>query len=151
MVKALFDNLLEELGKTIGIPTLHPDNNNSCLITFPNGLQMQLEMDSQALNILLGCDLGSIPQGRYRENVFREALKNNGLPAARAILAFSEKTEHMVLFEYINTKDLTGEKIADEIAPFTEKALQWKSALEHGDIPSSSNVYTSSGMFGLRP
>ncbi len=152
MVKALFEALLEELGKTLKISDLHPDRNNSCLISLPNKLKLQLEMDSHAQNILLGCDLGPIPPGRYRENVFKEALKSNGLSGPNhGTVAFSQKTEHIILFKYLNVKDLTGEKIADAIGPFTEKALKWKTALEHGEVPLASNLQTSSGMFGLRP
>ena len=151
MVKELLESLLEELGKVIEISTLRPDQNRSCLITFPDGLQVQIELDPQGTSIIIGCDLGSAPPGRYRENVFREALKTNNLPPPHnGILAFSQKSDHLILFENLPTKDLTGEKIADALEPFNEKARKWKDALLRGDIPTVSNIRTSSGMFGLR-
>lgn len=152
MVKGIFETLLEETGKVLKIPDLHPDQNNSCLVRLPNGLNIQIEMDPYQQGIILGCDLGPIPSGKYRENVFREALKINGQKAPHhGVLSFSNKTEHMVLYELLPLKDLTGEKIADAITPFSEKALLWKEALAKGETPVLSNVRTSTGMFGLRP
>jgi|688.fasta_scaffold08073_7 hypothetical protein len=152
MVKEIFESLLEELGKVLNIPTLHPDRNRSCLIQMPNDIQLQIEMDSYGQNICLGCDLGPIPPGRYRANFFREALKANAQPSPlNGILAYSQKTEHVVLFEYLPLKDLTGEKIADALGPFMEKGILWKEALSKGEIPALSGSHSSGGMFGLRP
>lgn len=152
MVKDLFETLLEETGNTLQIANLHPDRNNSCLIKLTNGVSVQLELDPYQQSIVMGSDLGGLPTGRYRENVFREALKTNGVNETHhGILAYSTKTDHMVLFETLALRDLTGEKIADALTPFSEKALKWKNALEHGEVPTLSNIRTSTGMFGLRP
>lgn len=152
MVKELFESLLEELGHTLDIPDLRPDSNHSCLINYPDDFKVQIEMDPMGHSVMLGCDLGPIPTGRYRENLFREALKANGMPAPHhGILAFSNKTEHLVLFEYLNTQDLTGDRIADALAPFIEKAKLWKDSLAKGEIPVVGTMRTSSGMFGMRP
>lgn len=152
MVKDIFETLLEELGKTMQINDLHPDRNHSCLIKFPNGVQVQIEMDPFGQMIIMGADLGPIPTGRYRANFFREALKANAQPEPiNGILAYSQKSEHVVIFQYLNLKDLTGERIADALAPFLEKALKWQEALAHGDVPTVSIGTASAGMFGLRP
>lgn len=151
MVKELFESLLEELSQTMKIANLHPDRNHSCQIHLPNGLDIQIEIDSMGREVIIGCDLGPVQQGRYRENVFREALKANAMPAPRhGILAYSNKTEHMILFEPLPVKDLTGEKIADAIAPFTEKALLWKGSLERGEVPAVVSGRSSGGLFGLK-
>ena len=152
MVKDLFETLLEEAGQVLQIPTLHPDRNNSCLIKLMNGVSVQIEMDAYQQAIVMGSDLGGLPTGRYRENVFREALKSNGVHEIHhGILAYSSKSDHMVLFEILPLKDLNGERIADALNPFSEKAERWKNALEHGEVPTMSNIRSSTGMFGLRP
>lgn len=152
MVKELFESLLDELSKAMKIRDLHPDRNHTCKIKLANGLEIQIEMDSMAREVIIGCDLGQVNEGRYRENLFREALKANGMPAPRhGILAYSNKTEHMVLFDPLPVKDLTGDKIADAIGPFTEKALMWKGAIERGEIPSVFTGRSSGGIFGLHP
>lgn len=150
MVKELFESLLEELGKVMQIKDLHPDRNHSCKIRLANGLEIQIEMDSMGHELIIGCELGHLPQGRYRENIFKEALKANGLPAPRhGTLAYSNKSENLVLFESLPLKELTGEKIADVIGPFSEKALLWKGSIERGEVPSVVGARSSGGLFGL--
>ena len=155
MVTDLFGALLQELGSSIEIKNLHPDKNYSCLIRFKGGLEVQVELDHSGQFLILGADLGTSPPGKYRENLFKEALKaNDQPPPLYGILAYSKKSDHLVLFERINIKDLTGEKIAAEIIPFTEKATLWAQAVKNGEIPvinQHSSSPSSGGMFGLRP
>jgi Tir chaperone protein (CesT) family len=152
MVKDLFDALLSEIGHALKLPDLHQDRNNSCLIKMPTGIDIQMEMHPRLQEFILGSDLGEVPLGRYRENIFMEALKANGMPYPQhGVLAYSTKSGHMVLYEKFHTRDLTGQRIADEIPLFIEKAKIWKDALEKGEIPAVTGVRTSMGMFGLRP
>ena len=156
MVTDLFGAILQELGKSMGDIPLQPDQNNSCLIKLKDSPSIQLELDRSGNFIVLGCNLGTVPAGKYRENLFREALKANDLPPPlNGVLGFSQKTGHLILFEKINVQQLNGEKIAAEITPFMEKAKRWAEALKNNDIPVVNQAYTSggmnNGMFGLRP
>jgi Tir chaperone protein (CesT) family len=154
MVMDLFGTILEDLGKIIKINDLHPDKNNSCLIKYATGLEVQMEIDRSGECLVLGSQLGVVISGRYRENVFREALKANGIKSQRnGVFAYSKKNDQLILFEKIHIKDINAEKIAAILTPFAEKALIWKTAITQGDIPSVSNTYASSrsgGMFGLK-
>lgn len=155
MVTDLLGALLQELAKALKIAALSPDSNNSCLVKLASGLQIQIELDRTGEFLILGSDLGEVPPGKYRENLFKEALKANDADhPIHGILAFSKKTEHLVLFEKISIKDLNGAAIAEEIAPFAEKGLMWENAIKRGEIPVITGIRTSdkaSGMFGLRP
>lgn len=151
MVKNLFEALLEEVGHALKISDLHSDRNNTCLINMANGVKIQLEMHARNQEFVIGADLGLIPPGRYRENIFLEALKSNGMANHVGVLAYSAKNDHLILFEILNLKDLTGERIASDITPLVEKAKIWKEAMEKGEIPVVSQMRTSMGMFGLRP
>lgn len=151
MVKNLFEALLDEVGHSLKINDLHPDRNHTCLISMPNGIKVQLEMHSRSQEFVIGADLGQIPPGRYRENLFLEALRANGMANHVGVLAYSAKTDHLILFQTIHLKDLTGERIASDMTPFLEKAQLWKEAMEKGEIPVVATMKTSMGMFGLRP
>jgi len=155
MVTDLLGVILQELSKSLNIPNLHPDSNNSCLIKMPNGLEIQIELDRSRQFLLLGSDLGIVAPGKYRENLFKEALKANDMPhPIHGTLSYSKKSDHLVMFEKIQVTELNGEKIAAEITPFMEKALVWSDALKRGDIPVANQMHTSdksSGMFGLKP
>lgn len=80
MVLNAFEALLQELARALQIDQLKPDSNNSCLIQMPNGPKVQLEVNKQEDRLIMGSNLGFLPVGRYREDVFREALKANNLP-----------------------------------------------------------------------
>lgn len=154
MVKDLYGTLLEEMGRSLKIEDLHADANNSCLIRLKNELRIQVEINPRTQFLLLGCDLGDIPPGPFRVDLFREALRANGQPHPQhGIFAYSNKTDHLVLFEYMHLKDLTGDKIADEIGPFSEKALLWKNSIAHNEVPviTVAGGRPTFGMFGLRP
>lgn len=155
MIANLFESILLELGRTEVIPieNLHPDSHNSCLIRLKGGLEIQIELDKKVDFLLIGCDLGFISNGRYREEVFREALKANGLPYPRwGSFAYSQKSDHLVLFDRLHTRDLTGEKVADYLTHFLEKAFHWRDAISHNDVPIVTGIGTTRpmGMFGLR-
>lgn len=154
MVTDFFGSLLQELGKILDIPDLHSDRNNSCQILMRSGLTLQLELDRSGQFLILGADLGIVPPGKYRENLFREALKANNMPyPLHGILAYSKKNERLVLFEKLRSQEITGEIIAAEIIPFSEKAIIWQEALKRGDVPIANHTSSShsAGMFGLRP
>jgi len=152
MISDLFGTILQELGAIIKNPNLKPDEHNSCLLKFKGDLKVQIEPEKSGRYLVVGCDLGNIPAGRYRENIFNQALKANGMPIPRyGIFAYSKHSDHLVIFDNLPLKDLTGQKIADFLPSFLEKARTWKTAIEKGDVPVLENTYTSKpiGLFGL--
>lgn len=153
MVAGLYESILKEFSQSLQIETLEPDENNTCLIRFANGVEVYLELDKEGENLIIGCNLGEVSVGRYRENLFRLALASNALPFPRyGTFAYSNQSNSLVLFETILAKDLHGDQVAEFIAPFVQKALLWKQAIEKNDIPTVSLPSTggSSGMFGLK-
>lgn len=152
MVSDVFSLLLQEIGQAMNIPNLHADSHNSCLLKFKGKMHIQIEVDRDGNNLIVGTDIGTIPPGRYRENIFELALKANGLPTPRyGTFAFSNKTEHLVLFEMLPLRDLRGQKVADLLPKFLEKANNWKTAIAKGEMPVLVTTYAgkSPGLFGL--
>ncbi|CCB85727.1 MULTISPECIES: CesT family type III secretion system chaperone [Parachlamydia] len=156
MVSDLFDTLLAEVGQKLKINDLHADRNHSCLINFKEGISIQIERETRGERMIFGTTIGSIPPSKYRENVFREALRANGLQEPRiGAFAYSKQSDQLILYGTLPMQDLTSEKIVAFLIPFKEKAVQWKTAIERGDIPSLVGTQASpgsgGGMFGLRP
>ncbi len=157
MVADLFDSLLAELAKSLDISDLHTDNNNTCLIAFKTGIEVYIEPFQRGESMLISTNIGTLPPGRYREDVFREALKSNGLPLPRfGTFAYSEQSDQLILFGLLSLRELNGEKIAAFLGPFMEKSLAWKCAVNDGVVPLAETVSTKAskgpmGMFGLRP
>lgn len=151
MVSGLYEGLLEELGRELGL-TLFPDANHSCLIRLPNRLEVHVEIDRTGTKMILGTYLGQLPPGRYRELVFVEALRMNGLPPPHAgTFAYNSKTDQLVLFRWIDLHDMSGEKIAKLLKPFSERGAQWSEAINAGRVPviEGISLHEHAGMFGL--
>lgn len=156
-MKEEFASILDEVGKVLNLK-LAPDKNNACQIKYATGLSMIIQVDAASERMLFVSDLGTPPPGRYREDLFREALKANGLPPPRqGIFSYSKKKDSLCLFDSLPLGDLTGQKVVDFITPFIAKAELWRKAIPNGEIPSfTGNELSfgqkppSSGMFGLR-
>jgi hypothetical protein len=155
MVTDLFGSILEDAGKVLGIP-LVADSKNRCLITFPTGTEVQIEVDSSVGSyIMIASDLGSPTPGAYRVNVFREALKSNGLPPPRnGIFAYAKKKDSLFLYAQLPLEGTSGQLLAESLTPFIQKAELWRGAIATGQTPSfrenESSVPSGGGMFGLR-
>lgn len=155
MVTDAFGLLLQDVGKLLNIPKLEPDRNNSCLINFPEKISIQMEMDPSGNHLILACDLGTVPPGRYRELVFREALRANGVqPPHFGEFSYSKQADKLMLMQQIPLKDINGDKVLAVLNPLLEKGKYWKEAIFRGDVPSISVTSTASkgggGMFGLK-
>jgi len=154
MITNEFGALLEELGKALDIPNLVPDENDSCLLKIEGNILIQIEMEKSGEFLLMGIDLGEIPLGRYREDLFESALKSNSKPPPLlGVFGFSKKQEHLVLFDKLYTKNLHGERIADHLALMIKKVKVWKEAIEHSEVPVMDEITTSDhiSIFGLKP
>lgn len=155
MISNLYESILSELGAILGV-SLFPDSHNTCLVRLKSGVKVQMEMDPIGHQFVIGIDLGVVPAGQYRQSLFREALRTNGLKHPRTgILAFSRKTGHMVLYETLDTQDLNGERVAFRLTPLAEKGLKWQDAIQRGEVPIVETPVKSTGqpahMFGIRP
>lgn len=159
MVVDIFDSLLQDLGQILKIKDLKLDQANTCLIKFQNGLLVYFEPYKKGDFMLISTNIGEVPPGRFREEVFREALKSNGLSISTAqggIFGFSQQSNRLVYFGLLALRDLNGEKIEAFLIPFIEKALSWKQDIEMFTVPLADRVNSMSsarpgGVFGLRP
>lgn len=151
MVAGLYEGMLEELGRVLGV-ALFPDQNYSCVVKMPNKLEVHIEIDRKGDKMVLGAYLGQLPPGRYRELVFYEALRLNGCPPPHVgTFAYSNKMDQLVLFRWIDLHEMTGEKIAKFLKPFAERGAQWRDAIAAGQVPvvEGLSLQEHSGIFGL--
>ncbi len=154
MVATDLSIILEDLGKTLDIPNLAPDENETCLIRLKNGIEVQIEKSREGNSLILGSDLGEIPPGKYRENIFEAALINNTHNIPRSgLLSYSLPVEHLIIFDMLPFKDLNGIVLADFLDVFSEKIKMWQDAIEHNEMPivASDTISSSQGIFGLKP
>lgn len=153
MVSSPLEIILEELGKTslLALPNLVPDRNNSCLLKFPNGLRVQIELDKTEQYLLIVSKLGEVPlSGTYRLDLLRAALRANDVPYPRiGIFAYSTKNKNLILFDQLPMNEIDGSKVATYLKPFMEKANLWLTAMKENQLPSASTESSGLGLKAL--
>jgi len=154
MAAELYETILQELGELMEME-LKPDVNQTCLIRLKPGLEVYFEMDKKDQWFVMGCILGTIPPGTYRQSLFTEALKMNGLPPPyTGVFAYNSPAQTLVFYRFFLAEQLKGEEVFTAIPAFTKVSLAWKEAIDQGNIPDTgiapeAETTPHSGMFGL--
>ena len=143
MVTNQFGAIIQELGRTLGYD-ISPNVEDNCTLPLPNGINIQMEMDDQKEFFILGAEIGNAPAGRYREELFREAMLYNGIEKRAGTFAYSEVSDNLVLFKELPLRELNGEKVAAALVPLGEKASAWKKAMTRGEMPPVDAASSSS-------
>jgi hypothetical protein len=144
-----FEEILVELGKIFQLP-LHIDHFHACTLQVHETMKIQLQLDMSQENLWIFSKLIEVPPGKFRENVFREALKANALPDPRiAILGYLSTTNHLALFQKYPLAILDGERLSGLIGSFLEMGQSWIQAITAGQ-PAPRSLSTPSNPFGLK-
>ena len=150
----VFEELLDDLGKRIKIP-LDLDSNDACRMIIDNKFSVQIELNRHTGFVIICCELGEIPPGRYREDLFKSALIENGKDFPRfGDFAYSDKINELILQESMPLDSLDGEFLFNSFLVILDKARSWNEAISTGQTPNnnqSSELPGPGGMFGLRP
>ena len=127
-----FQNVIQDLGALTAVP-LHVDENFHCVVNINGELDIFLEPNERDHVLQIGCKLGQIFQGPFRERVFKQMLIANGSEEAHfGYFAFSSKNQQLVFYAIKFLPDLTGVYLADFLESFIANALKWKQAIEKG-------------------
>lgn len=134
MVSTQLQGILKEFEAFFNCP-LVTDENESCQIEMGIGINIQLELNRYG-SLLVGCRLGSMV-GRYRDQIFKEAMKANYLHApSSGVFGYSQKSKNLILFMLIDPKTLKPDTINRLMVPFINKAKTWVEAIKAGTIPA---------------
>jgi len=148
--------IVEELTKAALFPLqqLKVNEYNVCVIPLPDGQSIQLELDPREESLVIATVLGTVTAGTYRNHLFKEALKYNGqAPPRIGTLAFSTKTDHLLLYDKKHLREINGAILAEQIPPFLEKAAIWREAIGTGTVPTvaqAPNLNSIGKLFGMR-
>lgn len=129
-MKERFAQLIDELGTLLSMD-LFLDANDSCDLLLEETLSIQLEQNDQE-QVVIGCFLGELQAGRYREDVLHNALKENYLSHA-GVFAYNEPNNQLTFFSLLPIRDLTAIFLQGSLAEFSEVALSWHDALKKGE------------------
>lgn len=124
-----FSQILYDLGKEIGTD-LYPDQHRLCQLNWQDQLHIQLQYEEAKDRLLIGTFLCDVPPGKFREKIFREALKSNAEFPRIGTLAYSDRNNKLTFFEYVYPDNLRSDKLFQLLQQFVSKAHQWKEAIE---------------------
>jgi hypothetical protein len=139
-----FAILLADLGALIQVP-LHPDHHRACCLSVNGELHIQLKEDDNNDRILISTFISEIPPGKFRENILKETLKENNLFPRIGNLSYSERNNQLAFFSYVYFPGLDGDKMADFLEKFLEKAFSWRTALQTGQLPQRGQILHKTG------
>ena len=134
-----FEDLLTELGPHFELEGLAPDALGCCLLVFPpEGLKIHLEVEEPNRDqLLIYCEVAHLAPGRYREDLLRSGLRENGKPYPNhGLVAYSSDREQLVLFDKVSEENVNVNDLVRHIRAFLKKGSVWKEAIEAGRIPS---------------
>lgn len=124
-----FSQILYDLSKELDTD-LYPDQNRLCQINWEDKLSIQLQFDEAKDRLLVGVFICDVPPGKYREKLFKEALKSNAQFPRIGTLAYTDRNNKLTMFEYVYGENLHADKLAKFLEQFIAKATLWKEAVE---------------------
>lgn len=124
-----FQEILQKLSSSIELP-LKVDKLNACTLKIEDKIKIQLKIDKTENFLIMIAMVVELPPGKFKENVFIQALKANAEIEKVGYFAFSEKNSNLVLFEYVN-RDISDKLLKALFCQFIEKAIEWKEAINN--------------------
>ncbi len=127
------EDLLSGLGRLLN--TELRGSNNTCLIAFGDLVKIHVELDRAGENIVLGCRIGQLPAGKYRENMLIAALIANNKPGS-GFFGYVLRNDELVLTSTLPLQECTPEILHETLMNQKKKALTWILALKNQDVPA---------------
>lgn len=144
-----FSQILYDLSKEVG-SDLYPDHNRLCQLNWQDLLLIQLEFEEAKERLLIGAFICDVPPGKFREKIFREALRSNAQFPHIGTLAYSDRNNKLTLFEYVYPDNFRSDKLFQLLQQFISKASQWKEAIEKNrPLPGISEKSKDDSIFGF--
>lgn len=127
-----FEELIRQLSLILEVE-LHLDHNNAVALKIRDKIVVQIQENREQKQILIVSMICEIPPGRFRENIFGEALKSNSsLDQRPGTLSYLAMKNSLTLHQTYPLEELTGKKLASLTSAFIEFAELWQKAIEKG-------------------
>ena len=139
-----FAVLIDDLGALIDVP-LHLDHRRSCVLLINNQLQVHISEEEKRDSLLVATFVSEVPPGKFRENILKEALKENNLFPRLGTFSYSDRNNQLALVSYIPFAGLRGDNFADFLEKFLEKSFSWRTGIETGQLPARGQTVQKSG------
>ncbi|MGV3662122.1 MAG: type III secretion system chaperone [Prosthecobacter sp.] len=122
-----FQTLLAELGGSIGLGSLQPDESGACRLVFNGQVSIDLETDNESgQNLIMHAVVGRLPP-EERRSFCLTLLGGNYLSHSTkgAVLGLDPTTEEIVLHRRLPMQTCDTETLADELVTLVTTAQKW--------------------------
>lgn len=135
-----FDELLETLGRKLGVKDLPREADGGCTLRFADGIRARLFTQGRNRLFLEG-ELATLPRSPAEsEQVLRQALGRAmvRLRERPEIVALDETGERLVMYRRLELDGLGHQSFEQELTEFLDQVEQWKAppAPSRGSMPS---------------
>jgi hypothetical protein len=143
----LLDELLDQLGRSLGLPALGTDELGVCMLVFDERTTVNLTLDPLGGELLSWCELGNVDAGlQEADALLRQLLRTNLFwrGTRGATLAMMPGTDAVILARRWPMEGMTVDRLrvgidamvetADSLAPLLAGAASNRSARVHADI-----------------
>lgn len=129
-----FEELIHQLSLVLEVE-LHLDHNNAVALKIRDKIVVQIQENRERKQILIVSMICEIPPGRFRENIFGEALKSNSsLDQRPGTFSYLAMKNFLTMHQTYPLEELNGKKLAFLTSAFIEFAELWQKAIEKGQI-----------------
>ena len=126
-----FSELLNELGDQLKI-SLNPDHQHSCTLSVAHRFSVQMQFDPYQEQLWIVAMIKELPPGVFREEILRNALKENHSGDFFGVLGYFPPKNQLTLFQNFPIAQINGEKLALLLGPFIAYAERWFEAISQG-------------------
>jgi hypothetical protein len=130
-MQTTYEDLIHQLGIEMNVD-LEPDLKNSVSLVLDGKITIQIEPDKYENRLIVGVFIITLPPGKFRENILKEALKQNTLPSQTGVFAYNDILNQLLFFCYVPLEKLDGKKLFEFLVEVIAFIEPWQKAIESG-------------------
>ena len=146
-----FAQILYDLGQLID-EDLFPNEIGACRLNMNEKFSMQMQVDDSGKYLLIITAIAEISPGKYKENVLREALKENErMRGTMGDFGFSDKLGKLMHSTRLLLDEVTGSSLGDELELLVPYIESWYDAIKNGQAGPNPEPSNGPSPFNMRP
>ena len=128
-----FEEFIHTLSIGLNLP-LTAEKGILCKLQIDEKLSLYLQYDEANDLLLIGCLVGEIPPGKFRENVLKEALKQNAYYPRIANLCYTEKGNKLAFYTHKSFERIDAQTASHLIESYIAYGMSWHTAIQTGNL-----------------
>lgn len=149
MSNQLYTDLLKQLGESVGLPELAPDEDDYCCLGFDDKIVTHLQFNAENEILMLFVQLGTIDEA-LQNTVYPKILKANLFwqGTGGATIGIDDETHEVLMCYQTPIRILDFQKFQELLEGFINTAELWINTLEsikRGEIPQTEQKQAAAG------